>query len=299
MDKHQCAKEPVKIEEAAAAIADKVQVLPAWAIALAVEYFRQRLVIWQPHAPMDSDERASACIREFVTLIEGWRPDCEDFWLQCAEFNKSWAPGRSTASRASPKSRPLAAGTLTNYLARLLMKANLEAYQGDDSKDYEGDDSTEIVDAAIRFCIKVTDIRVTCESVFAACSEWTGLDWTTAGAADPCPWPVPSHFDGLSCCWRRLATRAGLDRIYLNPPWSKIDLWLMKAIVESQKGVQILAVVPVWLMDVCKSIVETASISRYLTLWVDTKILWGAEFAHPTTGKTMPPLDVTLVWIRL
>jgi len=63
---------------------------------------------------------------------------------------------------------------------------------------------------------------------------------------DPCPWPKPDDFDGLTCEW-------GL-RNYVNPPFGSIvhngrkkgpTAWMRKAITEQHKGKLCVVVYPV------------------------------------------------------
>lgn len=273
--------------------------LPPWAVAEAVRYFRRRLVLEavQSSETKAGDMRTAICMAQFVSLVRSWRPDARDFWRQCEAFNKEWAPGpRKGARPTSPRARPLCAMRLGSYLARLVPAAS-------DDESTEGEDfglSPEIRATVARFGIRVSDIRLTCESVFRACREWTGLDWQKASALDPCPWPVPRGLDGLHCCWRSLAAGAGHQRVYLNPPWSQLDRWIQKAIVECQKGLQ----VPLWMAHIAGHILHGAWLRTHLfparhgNLRVCTRLLPDAEFAHPLTGSAMPPLDVVLLWMR-
>lgn len=68
---------------------------------------------------------------------------------------------------------------------------------------------------------------------------------------DPCPWPLPEGFDGLTCEW-------GLSN-YVNPPFGSIlhegkkkgpTAWVRKALVEVAKGKRVVLVYPVdkWLL---------------------------------------------------
>lgn len=162
----------------------------------------------------------------------------------------------------------------------------------------------EVCATAKRFGIRLSDIRVTCDSIFEACKAWTGLSWGKDDAADPCPWPSPLGLDGLRCCWQELAAASGHKRVYLNPPWSRLDPWLYKAVCECRDGLPVLAVVPEWHeADVqCKRFAEIVNQQNANTapknLDIQSKVLWDAQFAHPTTGCKMPPLNVMLIWIR-
>jgi len=63
---------------------------------------------------------------------------------------------------------------------------------------------------------------------------------------DPCPYPLPNGFDGLTCEWG--------ESNYVNPPFSSIihegkkkgiTAWIKKAIEESKKGKKIVIVYPI------------------------------------------------------
>ena len=63
---------------------------------------------------------------------------------------------------------------------------------------------------------------------------------------DPCPWPKPEGFDGLTCEWGQ--------RNYVNPPFGSImhngkkkgpTAWMRKAIEEQRKGKLSVVVYPV------------------------------------------------------
>ena len=68
---------------------------------------------------------------------------------------------------------------------------------------------------------------------------------------DPCPYPLPAGFDGLSCEWGQ--------RNYVNPPFGSIvhqgkkkgpTAWVRKALLEQSKGKLVVLVYPVdkWLL---------------------------------------------------
>lgn len=68
---------------------------------------------------------------------------------------------------------------------------------------------------------------------------------------DPCPYPLPENFDGLSCEWG--------SSNYVNPPFGSImhqgrkkgpTAWVRKAIEENAKGKRVVLVYPVdkWLL---------------------------------------------------
>jgi hypothetical protein len=63
---------------------------------------------------------------------------------------------------------------------------------------------------------------------------------------DPCPYPVPEGFDGLTCEWGRMS--------YVNPPFGSImhngkkkgpTAWVRKALEEAKKGKGFMFVYPV------------------------------------------------------
>lgn len=68
---------------------------------------------------------------------------------------------------------------------------------------------------------------------------------------DPCPFPLPDGFDGLTCEWGQSS--------YVNPPFGSImhegkkkgpTAWVRKAIAEQKKGKRVVLVYPVdkWLL---------------------------------------------------
>lgn len=74
---------------------------------------------------------------------------------------------------------------------------------------------------------------------------------------DPCPYPLPDGFDGLTCEW-------GLSN-YVNPPFGSImhqgkkkgpTAWVRKSIEEWQKGKRVVLVYPVdkWILMLMKAI---------------------------------------------
>ena len=77
------------------------------------------------------------------------------------------------------------------------------------------------------------------------------LDYEFKFDFDPCPFPKPENFDGLTCDW-------GVSN-YVNPPFGSIihkgkkkgpTAWVRKAIAEQQKGKRVVLVYPVdkWLL---------------------------------------------------
>lgn len=74
---------------------------------------------------------------------------------------------------------------------------------------------------------------------------------------DPCPYPLPEGFDGLTCDWGRSN--------YVNPPFGSIvhqgkkkgmTAWVRKAIAEHAKGKRVVMVYPIdkWVLMLCKAI---------------------------------------------
>lgn len=74
---------------------------------------------------------------------------------------------------------------------------------------------------------------------------------------DPCPYPLPEGFDGLSCEWG--------SSNYVNPPFGSImhygkkkgpTAWVRKAIEESAKGKLVVLVYPIdkWVLMLLKTI---------------------------------------------
>jgi len=74
---------------------------------------------------------------------------------------------------------------------------------------------------------------------------------------DPCPYPLPKGFDGLTCEWGQSN--------YVNPPFGSImhegkkkgpTAWVRKAIVEQSKGKRVVLVYPVdkWVLMILEAI---------------------------------------------
>ena len=77
---------------------------------------------------------------------------------------------------------------------------------------------------------------------------------------DPCPWPLPDGFDGLTCEWG--------ERSYCNPPFGSIihqgrkkgpTAWMRKAIEEHGKGKLVVIVYPVdkWVLMMLSAVGST------------------------------------------
>lgn len=74
---------------------------------------------------------------------------------------------------------------------------------------------------------------------------------------DPCPYPLPDGFDGLTCEWGKSN--------WVNPPFGSIihqgrkkgpTAWVRKAIAENQKGKTVVLVYPIdkWILMLLKEI---------------------------------------------
>jgi hypothetical protein len=93
---------------------------------------------------------------------------------------------------------------------------------------------------------------------------------------DPCPYPLPEDFDGLTCEWGSVN--------YVNPPFGSIihqgkkkgpTAWVRKAIEEWRKGKTVVLVYPVdkWLLMLVKAIFGEEADIRNLgdVKWVATE----------------------------
>lgn len=80
---------------------------------------------------------------------------------------------------------------------------------------------------------------------------------------DPCPFPLPEGFDGLTCEWG--------DSNYVNPPFGSIihegkkkgpTAWARKAIAEAQKGKKVVLVFPIdkWILMLLKAGAEVRNL---------------------------------------
>lgn len=91
---------------------------------------------------------------------------------------------------------------------------------------------------------------ITPPTLYAALDEEFGFSF------DPCPYPLPDGFDGLSCEW-------GASN-YVNPPFGSIlhkgrkkgpTAWARKAIAEHSMGKQVVLVYPIdkWVLMLLKA----------------------------------------------
>lgn len=80
---------------------------------------------------------------------------------------------------------------------------------------------------------------------------------------DPCPYPLPSDFDGLTCDWGQSN--------YANPPFGSIlhqgrrkgpTAWARKAIEENRKGKTVVLVYPIdkWILMLLKAGAEVRNL---------------------------------------
>jgi hypothetical protein len=80
---------------------------------------------------------------------------------------------------------------------------------------------------------------------------------------DPCPFPLPAGFDGLTCEWGRSN--------YCNPPFGSIihqgrkkgpTAWVRKALAEHAKGKRVVLVYPVdkWILMLIREIIRSSDI---------------------------------------
>ena len=93
---------------------------------------------------------------------------------------------------------------------------------------------------------------------------------------DPCPYPLPDGFDGLTCEWGAVN--------YVNPPFGSImhegkkkgpTAWVRKAIEEHRKGKTIVLVFPIdkWVLMLVEEILGDAAEIRNLrdVKWLATE----------------------------
>lgn len=91
---------------------------------------------------------------------------------------------------------------------------------------------------------------------------------------DPCPFPLPEGFDGLTCEWGKSS--------YVNPPFGSImhqgkkkgpTAWVRKAIEEQEKGKDVVLVYPVdkWLLMLVKAGAEISNLGDVRWLATEDK----------------------------
>lgn len=92
---------------------------------------------------------------------------------------------------------------------------------------------------------------------------------------DPCPYPLPDGFDGLTCEWGQ--------RNWVNPPFGSIihegkkkgpTAWMRKAILEQQKGRLSVVVYPVdkWILMMLTAIGATEVRNLGDVRWLSTEL---------------------------
>lgn len=92
---------------------------------------------------------------------------------------------------------------------------------------------------------------------------YQSLDAEFAFDFDPCPFPLPEGFDGLTCEWGASS--------YANPPFGSIlhegkrkgpTAWVRKAIQENEKGKTVVLVYPVdkWILMLLKAGAEVRNL---------------------------------------
>ena len=89
-----------------------------------------------------------------------------------------------------------------------------------------------------------SDIRLSTPEFFSRISSLTeNTSWQPPAAYDPCPYPVPIGFDGLSTDWLD-ESKSHKGLVFLHPPYSRVSSWMQKALFECSRGVQVLATIP-------------------------------------------------------
>ncbi len=89
---------------------------------------------------------------------------------------------------------------------------------------------------------------------------------------DPCPFPLPDGFDGLTCDWK--------NSNYVNPPFGSIihqgrkkgpTAWVRKSIEENKKGRSVVLVYPLdkWILMLLKAGAEVRNL--YDVKWLATE----------------------------
>jgi hypothetical protein len=91
---------------------------------------------------------------------------------------------------------------------------------------------------------------------------------------DPCPYPLPEEFDGLTCEWGKSN--------YVNPPFGSImhngkkkgpTAWARKAIEESKKGKNVVFVYPIdkWVLMMIEAGAEITNLGDVKWLAIEDK----------------------------
>lgn len=89
------------------------------------------------------------------------------------------------------------------------------------------------------------------------------LDMEFSFDFDPCPFPLPEGFDGLTCSWGRSN--------YVNPPFGSIihegkkkgpTAWVRKALAEYEQGKRVVLVYPIdkWILMLLKAGAEVRNL---------------------------------------
>lgn len=118
---------------------------------------------------------------------------------------------------------------------------------------------------------------------------------------DPCPYPLPPDFDGLTCEWGA--------RSYVNPPFGSIihkgkkkgpTAWVRKAISESRKGKLVVFVYPLdkWVLMLLEAIgAEVRNLGDVRWLATEDGMPGDGTGRHiacfilrPVLGTVLPPL---------
>ena len=92
---------------------------------------------------------------------------------------------------------------------------------------------------------------------------------------DPCPFPLPDGFDGLTCNWK--------NSNYVNPPFGSIihqgkkkgpTAWVRKAIEENKKGKQVIFLYPLdkWILMLLENGAEVRNLGNIKWLSTEDKL---------------------------
>ena len=92
---------------------------------------------------------------------------------------------------------------------------------------------------------------------------------------DPCPFPLPDKFDGLTCDWK--------NSNYVNPPFGSIihqgkkkgpTAWVRKAIEENKKGKQVIFLYPLdkWILMLLENGAEVRNLGNIKWLSTEDKL---------------------------